>query len=151
VVDYFTLSGDEAGWLRNKSGATVQADLTLGGLEALLDAPTDTGDVDQLGKGDLSRRPAQVEGEFTGSPVASDQQVTMDTGAGVDPRPVVDARALRSPLQACAQLRVLAAGFVAGHPRRGHSGVQRGDDHLPGQVGLCGVKIEIFSGSACTP
>jgi hypothetical protein len=32
--------------------------------------------------------------------------VTMDTGAGVDPRPAVDARALRSPLQACAQLRV---------------------------------------------
>jgi len=22
VVDYFTLSGDETGWLRNKSGAT---------------------------------------------------------------------------------------------------------------------------------
>ncbi|MFD5232457.1 hypothetical protein ACFWJ5_28815 [Streptomyces qaidamensis] len=47
-MDYFTLSDDEAGWLRNKSGTTVQADLTLSGLEALLDAPTDTGDVDQL-------------------------------------------------------------------------------------------------------
>ncbi|MEU9324766.1 hypothetical protein AB0D91_13305 [Streptomyces canus] len=55
-MDYFTLSGDEAGWLRNKSGATVPDDLTLGGLEALLDAPTDTGDVDQQTRGPFAPR-----------------------------------------------------------------------------------------------
>ncbi|MBE1458360.1 hypothetical protein H4W79_002574 [Nocardiopsis terrae] len=31
----------------------VESDLVLGGLEALLDAPADTGDADQFGQGHL--------------------------------------------------------------------------------------------------
>ncbi|WP_328327866.1 hypothetical protein OG210_17680 [Streptomyces sp. NBC_00466] len=41
------------GFVDGPSSVVVESDLALGGLEALLDAPADTGDGDDFGKGHL--------------------------------------------------------------------------------------------------
>lgn len=78
----------------------VQADLTLGGLEGLLDGPAGAGDSDQFTERGAFGTVAQVVGQVVGiGQAASDQQPVAagvlqrtDLGAG----PVVLARALRA-------------------------------------------------------
>ena len=61
----------------------VQADLGLGGLEALLDAPADARDPHEMGEGGRFRGPAAVEGQLTGGDGAADQQAVPAAVVGV--------------------------------------------------------------------
>lgn len=65
---------------------------------------------------------------------------TGGSAAVVDPHPrrAGDRHHVAGPacLQGGTQLRVLPVGFVTGHPRCLHPGVQCRGDHLPGQAGL---------------
>jgi hypothetical protein len=76
----------------------VQTCQALPGLEILLGGPPEPGDLDQGGQRDRVRAVATVEGQFPGSPTATDQQLAAagaDAGDG-DLGPVVPAVALGS-------------------------------------------------------